>query len=722
MSLKNKLLIVIVLLCLQQQAQSQVWSDNLMKYWYYRDRLEYFVMPGTLPGQSMVADIRNQPWELYYGIDTRDNISFGQQYTRMGFYLGMLATEYRLLKDNGQMHDLPSIVYEIELALNALIRTDMHESGPPWSYLGITQDYLDGFFVREDVPPLFNAQYNAADYLLHFNKDLPDENISDLLHLGYYGKPAKISYNKVKCINALFNDDNPVNHYYNYEGKWVDIGDSDWISQYKNQTFNSHDEVIGVLIGLALVYNLVDEPLIKQTTSEIADRLTRFMWQHPRCGGNLEWRSLFPDCTYMGETNGGIHSAFAVPLNRSRLLFDLYLLPMSEGIDLYEILWGSAIITAPNIPNNSHKLMTTQLLCLSDYAPLGQARLAIQEISWGENWDTFYLLVYSILHNKNPIIYYDISKLQDQLNMAPCGGTYSYSNYDGCPISGIDYSGVLGWASENKFTHSFFAQIFGQSGFPGTYHGLDYMLLYNLASLSFPLEFPFVNTRDRKIDADFPIYIPFPSYEIGTHANPLTILAINSIQCNSFINSDGNLTLIAGESIDLLPGFETQNGCEFEARIESYNCNGLPHKNMNVPAWDNKNMATQFDSIIGIPYEFRQKPNYKPDDYFSQGIYENTLSPFNPIPENENSDVFQLNCYPNPAIDYVHIEMNFEQSGILKIDIFNHQSSFVDGFNYGYVNAGTISKTINISSLTNGQYVIRISFNNSVQTWSFIKL
>jgi hypothetical protein len=49
MSFSTKLFFVIGLLCLQQQVQSQIWSDNLMKYWYYRDRLEYFVMPVNQP-------------------------------------------------------------------------------------------------------------------------------------------------------------------------------------------------------------------------------------------------------------------------------------------------------------------------------------------------------------------------------------------------------------------------------------------------------------------------------------------------------------------------------------------------------------------------------------------------------------------------------------------------------------------------------------------------
>lgn len=35
------------------------FTDAAQKYWYYRDRLKYFVMPGTEPGQSIVFTHRN---------------------------------------------------------------------------------------------------------------------------------------------------------------------------------------------------------------------------------------------------------------------------------------------------------------------------------------------------------------------------------------------------------------------------------------------------------------------------------------------------------------------------------------------------------------------------------------------------------------------------------------------------------------------------------------
>ena len=71
---------------------SQNTHMNLLKYWYYRDRLKHFVIPGNNIGESEVAGTRNNllyaPWE---------NIDFGQHGCYFGYYLGILATEYQLL-------------------------------------------------------------------------------------------------------------------------------------------------------------------------------------------------------------------------------------------------------------------------------------------------------------------------------------------------------------------------------------------------------------------------------------------------------------------------------------------------------------------------------------------------------------------------------------------------------------------------------------------------
>lgn len=46
--------------CLNQIASAQEnLRPNLLKYWYYRDRLKYFVVPGTNQGESEIVCLRN---------------------------------------------------------------------------------------------------------------------------------------------------------------------------------------------------------------------------------------------------------------------------------------------------------------------------------------------------------------------------------------------------------------------------------------------------------------------------------------------------------------------------------------------------------------------------------------------------------------------------------------------------------------------------------------
>ena len=83
MNFTTKLLFAMVLLCLQQQAQSQVWSDNLLKYWYYRDRLEYFVMPGNEAGIGFSMEKPKQKWtgqlmKNFRGITITNNLLLSQ--------------------------------------------------------------------------------------------------------------------------------------------------------------------------------------------------------------------------------------------------------------------------------------------------------------------------------------------------------------------------------------------------------------------------------------------------------------------------------------------------------------------------------------------------------------------------------------------------------------------------------------------------------------------
>jgi hypothetical protein len=128
---------------------SQVLSEEAMRYWYYRDRLQYFVYPGTEDGSSIIMTCRNSNGN---GIDNDaigqyNGVEWGQTQKTNGYYIGLLATEYRLLLNNGQNADASKTLQELDLALDALIRLDNCEDLEPWN----STEYFDGFFIRSNV-------------------------------------------------------------------------------------------------------------------------------------------------------------------------------------------------------------------------------------------------------------------------------------------------------------------------------------------------------------------------------------------------------------------------------------------------------------------------------------------------------------------------------------------------------------------------------------------
>ncbi len=108
------------------------FNSELEKYWYYRDRLQYFVYPGDAPGNSVIITSRNpcKDYHDYFPIYT--SIELAQTHKLMGYYIGMLATEYKLLMDNLQTKDANSTLMELNFALDALIRMDKCEDDIPW--------------------------------------------------------------------------------------------------------------------------------------------------------------------------------------------------------------------------------------------------------------------------------------------------------------------------------------------------------------------------------------------------------------------------------------------------------------------------------------------------------------------------------------------------------------------------------------------------------------
>jgi len=90
--------------------------QNLQKYWYYRFRLKNdFMLVGDCQGCSMPANTRNKGLQnnLYWSDGGASDL---------GWYIGILATEYKLLSDAGEPTD--TTVMELYYALEAFNRID----------------------------------------------------------------------------------------------------------------------------------------------------------------------------------------------------------------------------------------------------------------------------------------------------------------------------------------------------------------------------------------------------------------------------------------------------------------------------------------------------------------------------------------------------------------------------------------------------------------------
>jgi len=118
LTISNKYFILLfsILFCNQGIGYSQT-QDNLHKYWYYRDRLKYFVIPGPKIGESSIITDRNKLSE----VEDFRNIDFGQHSVYTGYYLGVLATEYALLMINGRDHEAQCDFNEATLALDQFV-------------------------------------------------------------------------------------------------------------------------------------------------------------------------------------------------------------------------------------------------------------------------------------------------------------------------------------------------------------------------------------------------------------------------------------------------------------------------------------------------------------------------------------------------------------------------------------------------------------------------
>jgi hypothetical protein len=91
---------------------------------------------------------------------TDHSIKTGDITIRLGYYLVMLASEYKMLKNNGE--DVTATLAEIYYALVALNRLD--EAAEPYLSRNTLAPSLNGFLLRDDIPEVMFGNWPTTDY------------------------------------------------------------------------------------------------------------------------------------------------------------------------------------------------------------------------------------------------------------------------------------------------------------------------------------------------------------------------------------------------------------------------------------------------------------------------------------------------------------------------------------------------------------------------------
>lgn len=212
---------------------AQTDHENQDKYWKYRERLKNkFVKIGPQAGESIPMACRI-PGYAYGGTPDASGtqLQWKDATITLGYYVIVLATEYKLLKNAGE--NFQPTLNELYYALTAINRLDQKAE----YYLSNQNSPLEinGFFLRDDVPYTFWQNW---------------ENDGPLFPEPLFADPG-----------------NPNRSDSDYNG----LNDNDGSEQSDPNQGNAEslDQMTSLLTGLMTVWELVDDLNVQPTQDDV---------------------------------------------------------------------------------------------------------------------------------------------------------------------------------------------------------------------------------------------------------------------------------------------------------------------------------------------------------------------------------------------------------------------------------------------------------------------
>ena len=445
------------------QVRCQTQDDvNLQKYWYYRWRLvNDFVKVGSAVGHSIPIQSR----QGYNGIP---DIEVADATIYHGFYLGILATEFKLLSINQRHSDLERTKTELYYAIKAYERLDMYGE----EYLGMPGK-IDGCFQRDDIPCDFLDPNSNPQNYRHFNQDR---------HLPEGFTPLFKVYTSDDCPNGetLSDKSNP-----------------------RLTPSMSQDQVIWLLMGFMLIEkcvdglqqvrlhngDIIDYDFNLQARRHATNMINYCKYKYPDKPKRANWRLFRPDGKKIFPGQNVFMFKYPMSIIGQRMYTD-----SAENNQKFtktpgRTQWKLTRIWIPY--KNVNGQMITVIGALSGRWGKDELRTmkAIERTWKKRNWGNFYLPLMAVLHDidLNEI---DIhQRILSDLNLAPAVGPYNLTRDEIARFA--DSLGIKtypeGWTRHLKYSSSFENQWNGDLDNymrRGFYAGLDYMLLFNLYYLT----------------------------------------------------------------------------------------------------------------------------------------------------------------------------------------------------------------------------------------------
>ncbi len=646
-------LLVGILCILPLLGNAQNDNDNHRKYWYYRSRLvNDFLKVGTGQGESMPFNQRG----LYasgfnpYFVD----LNIGDGTSTLGYYIGLLATEYYLLQQNNQNTD--KVKHELFCALNAINRLDaVAESLDPNNPTA-----LNGFFVRDDISKNF-----VRDNYNHFNYFDNGGNSTNTVNSR--GFASKFNMGAQRSLSS-----------------WKSAVED--VVKHDTLFYESQDQVYNLLFGIALVNKFVPssetdgsnifgygsgESSLTTEARNIAGRIidnvrdTKNSTTGQSCGGALAtgWK-IYRPTTCTPVLAGAQAEIFAYPLaelegiikngmsSNTGTNFSLGSIPKVFGNN-YHNLWSRTLgYSAWNayVPSNVIKVdnrvfaenlaaacncvygtvldqiletIQTELHQIPFLGFFGDILFYIVNIVT----QTIYTLIPGMIKNITetainvnaylpdaPIDHGPLARkvlhgglymhnpantIDYLLNVAPCDDIYAFAG---------GYFGNQQWSSTDRLDHP--ERMWGSghnNDFYGEYPAIDYMLYHNLWYIHQKQE----GTSQNIVDlSDIKIYNQngLPCHNVNAYE---TIDAQNTtVACFNPTVWRAGKTIYFGSGVSITGNGSTTSGPNFHAYIQKFDC----ATDVGVFRMANPNDSTG------------QEPNSMSNDSYANGVRFHTVN------------------------------------------------------------------------------------------------